>query len=174
MDSYLARLQRELEDAIADATPADLTRGPDGKWNPGQILEHLYWTYKNTNRGISKCLEKGTPLVTAATLRHRVGTFLICNLGYMPGGFKAPERTHPRGMAVEEVVQAIFPEIRLMESGLAELERKFGPKIKVLDHPVIGPLNTEQWCKFHLTHGRHHARQIRERLVRAQSRASGK
>ena len=174
MDSYLARLQQELEDAIAGATPADLGRGPAGKWNPAQILEHLYWTYKNTNRGISKCLEKGSPLVTRATLKHRIGTFLICNLGYVPGGFKAPERTIPRGMAAEEVVQAIFPEIRLMESGFADLDVKFGVKTKVLDHPLIGPLNVGQWRKFHLAHGRHHARQIRERLLRAESQTSGK
>ncbi len=170
MDSYLAQLQQELEDAIAGATPADLSRGPAGKWSPAQVLEHLYRTYKGTNYGINKCLEKGTPLVSPATLKHRVGTFLICNLGYLPGGFKAPERASPQGMPVEEVVQAIFPEIRLMEAGLANLVSKFGEKTKVLDHPLIGPLTAEQWRKFHLAHGRHHARQIRERLVPADGR----
>jgi hypothetical protein len=172
MDSYLAQLERELEDAIAGASPRDLDRGPAGKWSPAQILEHLYRTYKGTNFGISKCLEKGRPLVTPATLKHRVGTFLICNLGYVPGGFKAPERTRPQGMPAEEVVQAIFPQIRLVASGLAELETRFGAEVKVLDHPVIGPLTTRQWRKFHLAHGRHHARQIRERLVRAAGLAS--
>jgi hypothetical protein len=174
MDSYLARLQQELEDAITGATPADLARGPAQKWSPAQILEHLYRTYKGTNYGIGKCLEKGAPLVTSATLKHRVGTFLICNLGYMPGGFKAPERARPQGMPVEEVLQAIFPEIRLLDSGLANLESKFGTATKVLDHLLIGPLTTEQWRKFHLAHGRHHARQIRERLLRADSQSSEK
>jgi hypothetical protein len=174
MDSYFARLQQELEDAIAGASPADLGRGPVGKWNPGQILEHLYRTYRGTNYGISKCIEKDAPLVSPATLKHRVGTFLICNLGYMPGGFKAPERARPQGMPVEKVLQSIFPELRVLESGLATLDSKFGTKQKVLNHPVIGPLTTEQWRKFHLAHGRHHARQIRERLVRADSQRSGK
>lgn len=169
MDSYLARLQQELEDAMSGATPADLGRGPAEKWNPAQILEHLYRTYRGTNHGIGKCLEKGAPLVTPATLKHRVGKFLICNLGYVPGGFKAPERASPHGMPVEDVLKKIFPEIRLMESGLANLESKFGATTKVLDHPLIGPLTANQWRKFHLAHGRHHARQIRERLVRTDS-----
>ena len=173
MDSYLTRLQQELEDAIAGATPADLGRGPAGKWSPAQILEHLYRTYRGTNYGIAKCLEKGTPLVTPATLKHRIGAFLVCDLGYVPSGRKSPERAIPQGMPLEEVLQAIFPEIQLMESGLANLESKFGAKTKVLDHLLIGPLTTDQWRKFHLAHGRHHARQIRERLVRAGAQGSG-
>lgn len=167
MDAYLERLQRELENALAGATPADLAKGPAGKWNSGQILEHLYLTYRNTNKGIARCLEKGTPLVTRATLTHRVGTVLVVNFGYLPSGRKAPERTTPRGISPDEVVNVIFPEIRLMDSGFAELETKFGTKTKVLDHPLLGPLTAKQWRKFHLVHGRHHARQIRQRMGRA-------
>jgi hypothetical protein len=33
-----------------------------------------------------------------------------------------------------------------------------------MDHPFLGPLTASQWRKFHLVHGRHHARQIRERM----------
>ena len=167
MDSYLERLQKELENAMAGATPADLAKGPAGKWSPAQILEHLFLTYKGTNQGIARCLEKGTPLVTRATLTHRVGTVLVVNFGYLPSGRKAPERTVPRGMSADEVVNAIFPEIRLMDSGFAELETKFGTKTKVLDHLILGPLTAAQWRKFHLVHGRHHARQIRHRMGRA-------
>jgi hypothetical protein len=174
MDSYLERVQRELEDAIAGATPGDLAKSPEGKWSPAQILEHLYLSYMNTNRGIAKCLEKGTPLVTRATLRHRVGTVLVVNFGYLPGGRKAPERTIPRGISPDEVLRSIFPEVLLMDSGFAELERKFGTKTKILDHPILGPLNAGQWRKFHFVHARHHARQIRQRLTRAGSQTSGR
>jgi hypothetical protein len=167
MDSYLERLQQELENAMAGATTADLAKGPAGKWNSGQILEHLYLTYKNTNKGIARCLEKGTPLVTRATLRHRVATVLTVHFGYLPSGRNAPERTIPRGMSPDEVLRALFPEIRLMESGFAGLETRFGTKTEVLDHPILGPLTAAQWRKFHLVHGRHHARQIRQRLGRA-------
>src|SRR5215470_8550583 len=144
MDSYLAQLQQELEDAIAGASSADLARGPAGKWNPAQILEHLYLTYRGTNYGIEKCLENQTPLVSSATIKHRIGRFLICNLGFVPRGFKAPERTRPQGMPVEELLQSIFPEIQRLDCGLANLEKKFGGETKILDHPRIGPITAGQ------------------------------
>jgi hypothetical protein len=32
-------------------------------------------------------------------------------------------------------------------------------------HPVLGPLNTAQWRKFHYMHGHHHVLQMRKRLA---------
>src|SRR3982074_3313181 len=112
MDSYLERLRQELEDAIAGASPSALAQAPVGKWNAAQILEHLFLTYKNTNRGFAKCLEQSTPLVTRAKLKHRVAALLVVNLGYVPAGRKAPERAMPRGMPLAEVQQAIPPDTR--------------------------------------------------------------
>jgi hypothetical protein len=103
MDSYLERLRQELEDAIGGASPSDLAQAPAGKWNAAQILEHLFLTYKNTNRGMARCLEQGAPLATCATLMQRVAAVIVVNLGYLPGGRKAPERATPRGMPPEEV-----------------------------------------------------------------------
>lgn len=164
MDSYLEHLQWELKSATEGATAAGFKQAPAGKWNAAQILEHLFLTYKNTNKGISKCLTSGTPLATGATFRHRIGTLLVVRFGYLPGGRKTPERAAPRGMSAEEVRQAIFPEIEKMESGLLDCEKKFGPGTKILDHPFLGPLTAAEWRKFHWVHARHHARQIRERL----------
>ena len=164
MDSYLERLRQELEDAIAGASPGDLTRGPVGKWNAAEILEHLFLTYKNTNRGLAKCLEQGTPLVARARLKHRMAALLVVNLGYLPAGRKAPERATPRGMPREEVQQAIAPELQRMGLSLDDCERRFGAGTKIMDHPLLGPLTAGEWRKFHWVHGRHHARQIRERI----------
>ena len=72
MDSYLERLRQELEDAIGGASPGALAEAPAGKWSAAQILEHLFLTYKNTNRGIAKCLERGAPLATGAGRESRV------------------------------------------------------------------------------------------------------
>jgi len=164
MDSYLERLQQELESATAGVTASGLEQGPSGKWSAAQVLEHLLLTYKNTNKGISKCLEKGVPLATGATFRHRIATLLVVAFGHLPGGRKAPERATPRGMAAEEVRQAIVPEIQRMESGLRDCEDKFGVENKIMDHPFLGPLTAAEWRKFHWVHGRHHARQIRQRV----------
>ena len=164
MDSYLERLQGELQSAIAAAGPEQV---PAGKWSVVQILEHLFLSYMYTNKGISKCLQKGTPLATGATFRNRIGTLLVVGLGYFPWGRKAPERTIPQGMGAEAVRQAIFPEIQRMESGLRECENIFGRKTKIMDHPILGPLTAAEWRKFHWVHGRHHAQQIRERLEKS-------
>ena len=164
MDSYLQRLQGELQSAIAGATAAAVQQAPAGKWSAAQVMEHLFLTYKNTNKGIGKCLQNGRPIVTGATFRHRIGTLLVIRFGYLPGGRKAPERATPQGLQAEAVRQAIFPEIQRMESGLRECENTFGPRTKIMDHPFLGPLTAAEWRKFHWLHGRHHARQIRQRL----------
>src|SRR4029077_9841052 len=117
MDSYLERLRQELEDAIGGASPSDLAQAPVGKWNATQILEHLLLTYKGTNRGLAKCLEQGNPLVTGATVRHRVAARHVVNHGYVPAGRRAPDRATPRGMPPQEVQQAIAPELQRMGSG---------------------------------------------------------
>ena len=167
MVSHLEHLRRELEAAIGHASDSALAHAAAEKWNSGQILEHLFLTYKNTNRGVAKCLEKGAPQATRRTLKHRLSSLLVVNLGYMPEGRKAPERSLPQGMPAGEVRSTIFGEIQKMESGLADCERQFGAGTKIMDHPFLGPLTASEWRKFHLVHGRHHAAQIRERLKSA-------
>jgi len=172
MDSNLARLRHELEATMAVMTDASMAKAPTGKWSSAQILEHLFLTYKNTNRGLARCLETGAPLVkpitlkelgATALLRQRLGKLLVVNLGHMPGGATAPERARPQGMPHEEVRRTIIAEIQKMESGLDDCERRFGAATRIMDHPILGPLTARQWRKFHWVHGRHHAKQIRER-----------
>lgn len=164
MDFSLERLRQELEDAIGSASPSALAQAPPGKWNAAQILEHLFLTYKNTNRGMAKCVEQSAPLATRATVKQLVATLLVVNLGYLPEGRKAPERATPRGMPPEEVQRAIVPELQKMGAGLDDCERRFGTRTKIMDHPFLGPLTAGEWRKFHWVHGRHHARQIRDRM----------
>ena len=164
MNSYLEGLRQELEDAIGGASPSALVQAPAGKWNAAQILEHLFLTYKNTNCGMAKCLEQSAPLATHATFKHRVATLLVVKLGYLPGGRQAPERATPRGVPPEDILRAIAPELQKMGSDLNECERRFGARTKIMDHPFLGPLTADEWRKFHWVHGRHHARQIRERI----------
>jgi hypothetical protein len=166
MDSHLQRLRQELEDATRDASDNDLLRSAEGKWNSAQILEHLFLTYKGTNQGMARCLEKNVPLATRATLFHRAATFLTVNLGYMVKGRKAPEKVVPRGLPPGNIRREIGPELQRMSAGLDECERRFGPSTKLMDHLILGPLTAGQWRKFHWVHGQHHARQIRERLAK--------
>jgi hypothetical protein len=47
-----------------------------------------------------------------------------------------------------------------MDATLADAEKRFGAKARLLRHPVLGPLTAQQWRRFHEVHGRHHLKQI--------------
>jgi hypothetical protein len=164
MDSHLERLRQELEDTIGSLGAGGLEHAPAGKWSAAELLEHLFLTYKGTNRGLAKCLERSASLATHPTLKHRVATLMVVNFGHMPNGRKSPEVAIPRGMRTEEVQQAIVPELLRMSSSLDDCERRFGTRTKIMDHPLLGPLTAGEWRKLHWVHGRHHLRQIRERI----------
>ncbi|MBZ5570766.1 MAG: DUF1569 domain-containing protein [Acidobacteriia bacterium] len=160
MDWYLQRLQEAISSVIRATDAEDLSRHPEGKWSTAEVLEHLYLTYRGTVKGFERCLQEGKPLARNATLKERASTLLVVTLGYFPPGREAPERTIPRGMAAEEVVKGIGPQIEAMDDIITKCEARFGKRTRVLDHPVLGPLTTWQWRKFHWIHGRHHLRQI--------------
>ena len=172
MGSHLDRLRAALEGVLAKASGEDLEKAPAGKWNSAQILEHLYLTYNGTNKGIAKCVAEGKPLATKASVKHRFRRLVVVGIGYMPGGAKAPERSKPKGMLGGEVRGTILAEMEKMAAGLDECEKRFGVRTKIIDHPILGPLTADEWRKFHWVHGRHHARQIRERVREVRSQKS--
>jgi len=166
MHSHLERLRQELEEAMASSSVGVMAQTSPGKWNPDEIAEHLFLTYNQTSRGLAKCLEKGSPMARSATLKDRIATLLVVKLGYLPTGRKSPDRAMPRGMSPEDVRNGLAAELQKMDSELNDCERRFGQRTKIMDHPALGPLTADEWRKFHLVHGRHHLRQIRERTNR--------
>ena len=170
MDSYLERLRDAIANVTQGITNDELTRHPEGKWSPAEILEHLYLTYTGTVKGFERCFQAGKPLGGAATFKQTVSIALVTELGYFPKGRKAPERACPRGMPMEKIVADIGPQIAAMDKVIAQCEERYGSRIKVLDHPILGPLTARQWRKFHLAHGRHHVKQI-SRLRTTKSRS---
>jgi hypothetical protein len=104
----------------------ELTRHPDGKWSTAQVLEHLYRSYSGTVKGFQRCLEAGKPLARAPMLKDRMQAFVVTELGHLPKGRQAPERTRPRGMLVDEVTRGITPQIAAMDEIIAQCEARFG------------------------------------------------
>jgi hypothetical protein len=162
LDRYLQRLQDAIAAATRGMSGEQLTCHAEGKWCAAEVLEHLYLTYRGTVKGCERCLQEGKPLARTPTLQDRLRTTVVVGLGYMPEGRKAPERSIPRGMAAEEVVKAIGPEIAAMDDAITQCEGRFGKGTRVLDHPILGPLTARQWRTFHWVHGRHHLKQIRK------------
>lgn len=160
MDSYLERLQQAIASATRGMTADELTRHAEGKWCAAEILEHLYLTYTGTQKAFERCLKAGKPLAGVPTFKQRVAATAVTDFGYFPKGRKSPDQVLPRGMSVEKVVAGIGPQIAAMDKLITQCEERYGSRIKILDHPVLGPLTARQWRKFHLAHGRHHVKQI--------------
>jgi glutathione S-transferase len=155
---------KQIRDAVANSTDGlsehQLRLHPEGKWDSAAILEHLALTFGTTASLFQKVLREGRPLATSPTLKHRVRQLGVLTFGYIPSGRKSPKRVEPTGISGREAQELIFANLEKMDLALAECERRFGNKLKIADHPVLGPIRLSGWRKFHLLHTRHHMKQI--------------
>ena len=155
---------KQIRDAIANSTDGlsehQLRLHPEGKWDSAAILEHLALTFGTTASLFQKILREGHPLATRPTLKHRVRQLAVLRFSYIPSGRKSPKRVEPTGISGREAQELIFANLEKMDAAFAECERRFGDKMKIADHPVLGPIRLSGWRKFHLLHTRHHMKQI--------------
>lgn len=161
MDPHVEKLQSEVAAVLMGLGQEGMLRHPPGKWCVVEILEHLYLTYTGTVKGFGRVLEAGRPLAGKPTWKNRLQAWVVVGIGYMPRGREAPAHARPRGTPPEKLLAEIVPEIEKMDAVISRCERQFGKKVKILDHPFLGPFTAAQWRKFHLVHGLHHVEQIR-------------
>lgn len=160
MDSQLKKLKDALESAVEGMSREEMDWHPAGKWNAGEVLEHLYLTYTGTIRGFEKTIAAGKPLATRVSAVQRLRKLVVLGFSHMPEGRTAPANTVPKGLPSETVLAEVIAKITAMDAIIQECEKRFGSATKLLDHPVLGPLTAAQWRKFHLVHGWHHAKQV--------------
>ena len=160
MDSRLEKLKQSLDSAVEGMSSEQLSWHLPGKWCAAEVLEHLYLTYTGTITGFERVLRKGKPLATRASIAQRVLTFVVVGLGHMPAGRKAPAIVLPKGLPAEKVRNEIGAKIVAMDAIIAQCEGRFGRQVKVLDHPILGPLSATQFRELHLVHGLHHLKQL--------------
>jgi hypothetical protein len=160
MDSRLEKLKHSLESAVEGMSSEQLSWHPAGKWCAAEVLEHLYLSYVGTIRGFERVITSGKPLATRASMKHRVQSFVVVGLGHMPRGVKSPEVAKPKGVPAAKVRNEIGAKIEAMDAIIAQCEARFGGRVNLLDHPLLGPLSATQWRKLHLVHGRHHQKQL--------------
>lgn len=157
---------KQIRDAVANSTDGlseqQLRLHPEGKWDSAAILEHLALTFGTTAKLFEKLLREGRPLATSPTLKHRAAQICVLTFGYIPTGRKSPKRVEPTGISGREARELIFGNLEKMDLAFAECEKRFGNKVKIADHPVLGPICLNGWRKFHLLHTRHHMKQIDE------------
>ena len=160
MDFRLERMKENLESAVERMSSEQLSWHLPGKWSAAEVLEHLYLTYTGTITGFERVLRKGKPLATQASMAQRVLTFVVVALGHMPAGRKAPAMVQPKGLPAEKVRNEIGEKIVAMDAIIVQCEVRFGRWVKLLDHPILGPLTATEFRKLHLVHGRHHLKQL--------------
>jgi len=163
MHPLLQRADRALRDCAGALSADDLVRHPPGKWSAAEILEHLGITFARTVRGLQRVVDQGAPIAGQASARQWAGKLLVVYAGYFPAGVQSPEAVRPRGADAAGVLDATLVSLAAMNEGLDGAELRFGPRLPVMDHPVLGPLSVHEWRRFHWVHTRHHARHIRRR-----------
>jgi hypothetical protein len=160
MDSRLEKLKENLGSSVEGMSNEQLSWHLPGKWCAAEVLEHLYLSYTGTINGFERVITSSKPLATRASMAQRVLTFVVVGLGYMPSGRKAPTVAQPRGLPAEKVRKEMGEKIAAMDAIIARCEARFGGKVKLLDHPILGPLSATEWRKLHLVHGQHHQKQL--------------
>jgi len=167
----LEQIRHEAERLTRDMSPAGWHYAPPGKWSCAQIFEHLLLSYTATTKGTLKAMQIGKPLGGKPTLRDRISTFYVAGLGLLPAGRMAPKQTTPKdGLGLESLRQ-FNDALVAMDATLTDAEKRFGTRVKLLDHPILGPLTAKEWRRVHRTHARHHLKQISAR-ARYQGSAS--
>ena len=156
----MEKLRENLESAVKGLSSEQLSWHLPGKWSASEVLEHLYLTYTGTIKGFERVIARGQPLATRASMAQRVLTFVVVRLGHMPAGRKSPAVAQPRGLPTERVRNEIAAKLGAMDAIIAQGEGRFGRHVKLLDHPILGPLTATQWRTLHLVHGRHHQKQL--------------
>jgi len=160
MDSRLDKFKESLQSAVEGMSSEQLNWHPPGKWCAAELLEHLYLTYTGTIKGFERVVRTGKPLASRASKAQRMLTLVVVGLGHMPSGRKAPAMVLPKGLPPEEVRKDIGAKMVAMDAIIAQCEARFGRRVQLLDHPILGPLSAPQWRKLHLVHGQHHLKQI--------------
>ena len=170
MSPELEHIRCEVERLTLGWSESDWHRALPGKWTSAQILEHLRLTFTGTSKGILNVMETGRPLGSKPTLPDRLRTFWVAKLGLMPSGRSAPKQSVPKDGFEDNSLRRFYDALVAVDATLADAERRFGGTVKLLDHPILGPLSAQEWRQFHRVHAKHHLKQIAKQTRLAASR----
>lgn len=176
MDRHLQRAHNALRRCAGGLTLEQLTARPPGKWTIAEIIEHLALAFSGTAVGARRVtsaggttLQRRSPQAPRPDLLRSLRAFVVVECGYLPAGRDAPKTVIPVGIDPATALSIATDNLRDMDAALEAAEARFGARVKLMDHPIIGPLSTRQWRRFHWVHTRHHVRQIVARTARDDS-----
>ena len=163
MHHFLRQCQQALAERLEGLSPTEAEAPHGNKWSIAGIVEHLDLTYTRSAAGLARRIAKGPEPERRRNLRQRIAQTIVTGIGYFPAGRESPSAVVPQGRSFVEVRAGLEGHLIELDARLAEAERAFGPRVTVLDHPILGPFTVNQWRKFHWVHTRHHLRQIHAR-----------
>jgi hypothetical protein len=156
------KLSAALHNLSSSQTQLRLTDDPSC-WTIQQIVQHLLMTYRSTASSFESRLAKGTPTLSHPTPVHRTAQFIVITLGLMPGRRKAPPEVTPSAssppLSGDDLAASAHEALTHLDDLIYRAEKSFG-RARCQSHFVLGPLTASQWRAFHLSHGKHHIRQI--------------
>src|SRR3954463_15077771 len=97
MNPIFAETLAAIDGATNGMTEEQLTFHPEGKWSTAEILEHLSLAFGATARGLERALAEGKPLGDLPSLKQKLRSFVVLNIGYFPPGRKSPPMVEPKG-----------------------------------------------------------------------------
>jgi len=150
---------------LAGRPDADWQRAPAGKWTSAQIVEHLALGIEWSGRKFVERRGKPPMRRRRRTPIEWLARQFILGLEWYPQGMTAPEGTRPAARVERAAAESRFRAgLDLWARVTADLlpARRHDLFVK---HPRLGDLTAEEWLAFHVSHARHHARQIRDRLA---------
>ncbi len=163
----------ELETAIADnraaveafaaaarAVDAGTWAAPlaDGKWSPGQIVEHLALTFELNRRvlaGTAPALP--FPISLLKPLIRRLVVDNTLKAGRFTRRGRAPAFLQPAAApaAAADLVARLMSAVSGFESDL-----RSRPRVETIAHPAFGNVRALDWVRLQAIHTRHHLAQL--------------
>lgn len=163
MHPHLGACLSILTDATRGGGAECSVRKDPKRWSVAEVVEHLQRAYLGTAKGFERCVEKQAPIATGQTLKQKIFSFALINLGYFPAGREAPKHVIPTGeLDLQAVMDAARRDLERLDAAAITARAQFGG-VKLVDHPILGAFTVDQWLKFHLVHTRHHEKHIRAR-----------
>ncbi len=160
LDTEVTIALRGIDSRNTQATPF----AHRDKWSIQQIVEHLLSTYRGSIPAIEARVEKKSATRAKPNLRQRLAQFRIIKLGLFPNGRTAPAAVSPSlpttVQSGDELAARVSAELKKLDDVTARGEHLFGDR-RAVAHIILGMLSMDQWRRFHLIHGRHHLKQIR-------------
>lgn len=178
----LFRARRALLDAVVDLPPdvfmsrpptppnleGEVRESGGREWSIADVLEHLLMVDRSVAAGLGRALASGeragslVPFPSEGLAAHPPANEIV-----LPEGRVAsPEVVDPTGeMGRDEVLDGLKA-ARVGLLSLAPRLAEVSPRCLLLPHPILGPLDAQQWMVFIAGHERRHLAQI-DRIRRA-------